>query len=75
MESKKSDHYAKDAPLAPPSPLVYTTNSHTLRVQDERKIRMNAILRNEHPRPDRMRASWMTLNGPWDFAFDPDDAG
>lgn len=36
---------------------------------------MNAILRNEHPRPDRMRASWMTLNGPWSFAFDPDDDG
>ena len=36
---------------------------------------MNTIRRDEHPRPDRMRASWMTLNGSWDFAFDPDNAG
>ena len=36
---------------------------------------MNTIRRDEHPRPDRMRASWMTLNGSWNFAFDPDNAG
>ena len=36
---------------------------------------MNSILRNEHPRPDRLRSSWQTLNGPWRFAFDPDKVG
>ena len=36
---------------------------------------MKAILRHEHPRPDRVRDAWMTLNGQWDFAFDPEDAG
>ncbi|HSW45969.1 MAG TPA: glycoside hydrolase family 2 TIM barrel-domain containing protein [Phycisphaerae bacterium] len=29
----------------------------------------------EHPRPDFERAPWVNLNGPWSFAFDPDDAG
>jgi hypothetical protein len=34
--------------------------------------------RPEHPRPDLRRdapGAWASLNGPWDFAFDPDDAG
>jgi len=31
---------------------------------------MTTILRNEHPRPDRVRENWCTLNGEWDFAFD-----
>src|SRR5690348_16598712 len=25
-----------------------------------------------HPRPQLQRAGWTTLNGPWDFALDPD---
>jgi len=29
----------------------------------------------EHPRPDFKREPWVNLNGVWDFAFDPDDAG
>ncbi len=29
----------------------------------------------EHPRPDFERAPWVNLNGPWSFAFDPEDAG
>jgi hypothetical protein len=29
----------------------------------------------EHPRPDFTREPWVNLNGAWDFAFDPDDAG
>ena len=33
------------------------------------------ILRNEHPRPDRVRENWCTLNGQWQFAFDPSNAG
>ncbi|MCE5322202.1 beta-galactosidase [bacterium] len=33
------------------------------------------IPRPEHPRPDRVRANWLNLNGVWDFAFDPDDTG
>ncbi len=28
----------------------------------------------EHPRPDFTRSPWVNLNGPWQFAFDPDDA-
>ena len=36
---------------------------------------MMTILRNEHPRPDRFRQTWLTLNGTWDFAFDHEDGG
>ena len=36
---------------------------------------MNTILRPEHPRPDRLREHWTTLNGPWRFAFDREKAG
>lgn len=36
---------------------------------------MTQPLRNEHPRPDRVRSHWCTLNGPWDFAFDQDKRG
>ena len=36
---------------------------------------MTTILRPEHPRPDRLRENWMTLNGPWRFAFDEEKAG
>ena len=31
---------------------------------------MNTIPRNEHPRPDRRRDSWLCLNGTWDFEID-----
>ena len=31
--------------------------------------------RPEHPRPDFQRANWLSLNGSWDFRFDPEDAG
>ncbi len=34
-----------------------------------------AIPRSEAPRPDRFRADWQSLNGPWSFAFDDDDRG
>lgn len=34
-----------------------------------------AIIRDEHPRPDRVRDSWMTLNGAWRFAFDDNKKG
>ena len=30
--------------------------------------------RPEHPRPRLRRARWASLNGPWDFAVDPDEA-
>lgn len=30
--------------------------------------------RDAHPRPDWMRP-WISCDGPWNFAFDPDDAG
>lgn len=33
------------------------------------------IPRPEHPRPDFERAQWQTLNGAWEFAFDPNDVG
>jgi beta-galactosidase/beta-glucuronidase len=32
-------------------------------------------LRSEHPRPDLQRERWLSLNGPWRFAFDPDGIG
>ena len=31
---------------------------------------MNLIPRCEHPRPDRQRAEWLSLNGEWDFEID-----
>lgn len=31
--------------------------------------------RNEYPRPQFQRESWLCLNGEWDFAFDPGDSG
>ncbi len=33
------------------------------------------VPRPEHPRPDFERAQWLNLNGVWEFAFDPNDAG
>ncbi len=35
----------------------------------------DVIPRPEHPRPDFQRAMWLTLNGRWDFDFDPAGAG
>ena len=35
---------------------------------------MGAMSRDAHPRPDWMRP-WISLDGPWQFAFDPDDQG
>ncbi|MBV9850048.1 MAG: glycoside hydrolase family 2 [Armatimonadetes bacterium] len=31
--------------------------------------------RPEYPRPQMVRDAWLNLNGPWQFAFDPDDRG
>jgi hypothetical protein len=31
--------------------------------------------RPEHPRPDLFRPDWLSLNGPWRFAFDPRNVG
>lgn len=36
---------------------------------------MNTPIRDEYPRPDRVRACWCTLNGQWDFAFDRENRG
>lgn len=33
------------------------------------------VPRSEPPRPDRFRADWQSLNGPWSFAFDDADRG
>ncbi|MFK7693002.1 glycoside hydrolase family 2 protein [Paenibacillus sp. HJGM_3] len=33
------------------------------------------IPRPEYPRPEWQRADWLSLNGPWSFRFDPDNAG
>lgn len=34
-----------------------------------------SIRRSAHPRPDRVRQHWQTLNGPWQFRFDPKNEG
>jgi len=34
-----------------------------------------ALPRPEYPRPQFVRAAWLTLNGPWGFAFDDADQG
>jgi beta-galactosidase/beta-glucuronidase len=34
-----------------------------------------SVPRSEHPRPDRVRADWRSLNGPWSFEFDDADRG
>ena len=36
---------------------------------------MSTIRRSGHPRPDRKRAAWQTLNGQWGFRFDEKDEG
>ena len=36
---------------------------------------MNEALRMEYPRPDRVRGTWCTLNGQWNFAFDQNKVG
>ena len=36
---------------------------------------METIRRISHPRPDRVRKNWKTLNGPWRFRFDRNDEG
>lgn len=33
------------------------------------------VPRPEHPRPDFRRASWLNLNGTWEFRFDGEDRG
>lgn len=35
----------------------------------------DVIPRPEHPRPDFQREMWLTLNGRWDFDFDPGQVG
>ena len=34
-----------------------------------------SVPRPEHPRPDFTRTPWLSLNGPWEFAFDDGDVG
>jgi maltooligosyltrehalose synthase len=29
----------------------------------------------QHPRPDFERTQWQSLNGAWEFQFDPEDVG
>lgn len=36
---------------------------------------MTSIRRPEHPRPDRFRPDWLTLNGSWNFVFDWKNVG
>ena len=39
------------------------------------EIIMNMIPRAEHPRPDRKREAWLSLNGEWDFGIDNSSSG
>ena len=34
-----------------------------------------AVAEQMHPRPHLVRFDWLSLDGPWDFAFDADDRG
>jgi hypothetical protein len=34
-----------------------------------------SVPRPEHPRPDFIREPWCSLNGPWEFQFDPKNVG
>ena len=36
---------------------------------------MKRPIRIDHPRPDRVRVNWETLNGQWQFAFDHEKVG
>lgn len=36
---------------------------------------MNTPMRNEYPRPQFVRQSWLNLNGSWQFRYDDDDEG
>ena len=36
---------------------------------------MSTIRRTNHPRPDRARKNWQTLNGSWQFRFDWNNEG
>jgi len=45
------------------------------RTIDEILAELGPVPRPEHPRPDRFRPDWLNLNGVWEFAFDPQDAG
>lgn len=40
------------------------------KIQNEKRIPIMQIPRNEHPRPDRKREDWLCLNGTWDFEID-----
>ena len=42
---------------------------------DDLIARLGAVPRPEHPRPDRLRADWLNLNGVWTFAWDDEDRG
>ena len=47
----------------------FTLRDHSISAGDD------SIPLPEHPRPDFQRASWINLNGPWQFRFDKDNAG
>lgn len=36
---------------------------------------INLFERTHHPRPDRVRRNWISLDGPWRFAFDKENRG
>ena len=36
-------------------------------------MKQEEIIRNELPNPAFARKNWRSLNGPWAFAFDPED--
>ncbi len=58
--------------LATAALLTAVPNAHA---QQQPAPRADTIPLPEHPRPDFQRADWVNLNGRWQFAFDPRDAG
>lgn len=72
------------ATLTVPSDLA--AGNYRIRIEADRKVTVSEVsvqvlaapdevARPEHPDPAWKREDWMTLNGLWDFTFDPEEVG